>query len=279
MSISDEKESFFEDMYANYPEKFNPDWEIYAKQEWLGTNLRCDVIYKSKSDCTLHLVEIKRNFADFPNIAQVMEYYAELDSKNINIDKVYILAQGFSEELRVAMEYCNISPLQIDIETIDKIKEMTVEEIEGIYAVSLEGISHMQGEFPELPEGISEEIKLKFESYKKNLISKPQSHFFEIWEFKFPRKGQRPNYILSIKHNGELFLDNHLYEFMQGKSRSIDESTRNSAWEFYKKNCMDKPYKNLIIRSYDPIRSTKNLVDTKRKIDNFLREDVNPNIH
>lgn len=274
----DEKEAFFEEMYANYPEKFNTDWEVFAKQEWLGTSLRCDVIYKSKSDGSLHLVEIKRHYADFPNISQVMEYYAELKSRGIKIDQVYILAKDFNEELREALKYCNIRPLKIDFEKVGKLKGMNDEEVEGIFKVPLKEINSVHGEFAKLPKDVSEQIKFQYESYKKTILKKPQSHYFEVWEFKIPRKGTRSSYILSIKHNGELINFNRTFDYMQGTSRSTNESTRNFAWEFFKKSYLNKSYKNLIIRSYDPNRAFNNLADDKRKIDDFLSAFVNPNI-
>ncbi|MBJ7987522.1 hypothetical protein [Bacillus cereus] len=44
MGIDKKKESYFEEMYANHPEKLNPEWaewEVYSKQEWIASALRC----------------------------------------------------------------------------------------------------------------------------------------------------------------------------------------------------------------------------------------------
>lgn len=277
MVAIDERESFFEGMYANHPEKFNSDWEIYSKQEWVATNLRCDVIYKSKTDGTLHLVEIKRHQADFPNIAQVMEYYAKLKMKNINVDKVYILAKGFSEELILAMEYCNITPLEIDFVTIEEIRNFTDDEIEGIYSKPLTTVNNVVGELPQVTKGI-EHIDFMFKQYRDTLMNTPQSHYFEIWEFKVPNQGGH-YYLLSIKNDGDLYHFNSRFDFMAGTKRYLMDSTRNFAWNFFKQNCLDKPYKNLIIRSYNPTRGGKKLEDTKLKIDDFLRGNINPELH
>ncbi|WP_243291604.1 hypothetical protein [Bacillus sp. FJAT-47783] len=260
MSTINERESFFESMYANHPEKFNSDWEIYSKQEWVATNLRCDVIYKSKTDETLHLVEIKRHEADYPNIAQVMEYFAKLKMKSINIHKVYILAKGFSEELESAMEYCNITPMKINFETIEEIRSFTNDEIEGIYSEPLTVINNVIGELPQFPKEI-ENIDYMFKQYKDTLTSTPQSHYFEIWEFKVPNPG-RQYYLLSIKYNGDLYHFKSKFDYMAGTKKSLMDSTRNFAWDFFKLHCLDKSYKNVIIRSYNPTRGGKKLEDT-----------------
>lgn len=277
MSTINERESFFESMYANHPENFNPDWEICSKQEWVATNLRCDVIYKSKTDGTLHLVEIKRHEADYPNIAQVMEYYAKLKMKNINVHKVYILAKGFSVELEFAMKYCNITPMKINFETIKEIRSFTDDETEGIYSEPLTAIKNVVGELPQVPKEIKH-IDFAFEQYKDSLMSTPQSHYFEIWEFKVPDPGGQ-YYLLSIKHDGDLYHFKSKFDYMAGTKKILKDSTRNFAWDFFKQHCLDKPYKNVIIRSYTPMRGGKKLEDTKLKIDEFLRGNVNPDLH
>jgi hypothetical protein len=277
LSTIDERESFFENMYANHPEMFNPDWEIYSKQEWAATNLRCDVIYKSKTDGTLHLVEIKRHYADYPNIAQVMEYYSNLKMKNINIDKVYILAKGFSDELELAMKYCNITPMNIDFVTIKEIRSFTDDETEGIYSEPLTIIKNVVGELPQVPKGI-EYIDFMFKQYLDTLMKTPQSHYFEIWEFKVPNPSGH-YYLMSIKHDGDVYHFNSKFDFMAGTKKGMMDSTRNFAWDFLKQNCLNRPYKNIIIRSYNPTREGKKLEDTKLKIDEFLSGNVNSNLH
>ncbi|WP_144499765.1 hypothetical protein [Bacillus sp. FDAARGOS_235] len=278
MRIDNKKESYFEEMYANHPGKLNlkwAEWEVYSKQEWIASTLRCDVIYKNKTDQTLHLVEIKRHYADYPNISQVMEYYAKLHMKNIKIDNVYILAKGFTEELRVAMKRCNIIPEEIDFSKIDVIQSTIQDEIEGIFKEPLVQINNITGDLPQF-KGDMEYMDFMLEEYKRVLMKTPQSHYFEIWEFKVPNSG---GYFLSIKHNGELFHFNKKFKYMQGKKKALTESARNFAWDFFKNNCLEKPYKHIIIQSYDPLRAGDKLDDDKKKIDDFIKAYVNPKFH
>ncbi|WP_144027991.1 hypothetical protein [Paenibacillus sp. 32352] len=276
MSSNIDKEAIFEEFFANNPEKFNVNWEVHSKQEWVATNLRCDVIYRDKSDHTLHLVEFKRHYADFPNISQVLEYYSILMNKGVKITKVYIAATGFSKELLLAMDYGNIQPLNMSQLEIREAKDHTDEQIEGIYNEPLVEITSHIGTFPEIKHTV-ENSELYYQQYQSNFKDTPQTHFFEIWEYKVP--GPDGYYLLSIKHAGNAYHFKHKFGFMQGTKRTISDSTRNYAWDFLKDNCLEEPYKNIIIRSYVPTRIPKRRMDHKKRIDSFLKVDVNPDLH
>jgi hypothetical protein len=277
LSSTREKEAIFEEFYANFPEKFDIDWEVYSKQEWLATSLRCDVIYKSKVDDTLHLVEFKRHHADYPNISQVMEYYAKLLPKGVQIDQIYIAAEHFSDELLSAMTYCNITPLILDIQDVREVKKHSDEHVEGVYQVPLLEIKSIDGKLP-IIEHFIPHSEFLYEQYKKHFEETPQTHFIEIWEYKVMRASDH-YYILSIKHDGDVYHFSNRLKFMAGKSKQLSESTRNYAWDFYKKYCLSEPYKNIIIRSYEPSRAAGKRQDVIKKIEVFLNEDVNPKLH
>jgi len=276
LSSNIDKEAIFEEFFANNPEKFDVNWEVYSKQEWVATNLRCDVIYRDKTDDTLHLVEFKRHYADFPNISQVLEYYSILMKKGVKITKIYIAATGFSEELLTAMEYSNIQPLNMNQLEIREAKGHTDEQIEGVYHKPLVGITLRTGSFPEIKHTIENSV-LFYQQYQRNFNETPQTYFFEIWEYKVP--GPDGYYILSIKHAGNAYHFEHKFDYMQGTKRMISDSTRNFAWDFLKDNCLEEPYKNIIIRSYVPTRAPHRRTDHKKRIDSFLKEDVNPDLH
>lgn len=277
MSSTREKEAIFEKFYANNPEKFDINWEVYSKQEWVATSLRCDVIYKSKVDDSLHLVEFKRHHADYPNISQVMEYYAKLLSKGVQISKTYIAAEHFSYELRSALTYCNITPLLIDIQDVREAKSHSNERVEGIYQVPLAEIKSTVGELP-IIEHFIRDSEFLYKQYKKHFEQTPQTHFFEIWEYKVTSASDH-YYILSIKHDGDVYHFSKRFKFMAGKTKQLNDSTRNYAWDFYKKHCLSEPYKNIIIRSYEPSRVVDKQHPVVKKIEVFLREDVNPKLY
>ncbi|MBJ7987523.1 hypothetical protein [Bacillus cereus] len=108
-----------------------------------------------------------------------MEYYAKLHLKNIKIDNVYILAKGFTEDLRVAMKRCNIIPEEIDFAKIDAIQSTIQDEIEGIFKEPLTDINNITGELPQLKDDIKY-MDFMLEEYKRVLMKTPQSHYFEI---------------------------------------------------------------------------------------------------
>ncbi len=267
-----------------HPRFKNSNWITYKHQFKLSETLRCDLIFQDTETKELHLVEIKKHYADFSDISQVMSYYAACKKIGLNITNVYILAKGFSDDLKLALSYCNITPIEINFKAVETAYKDIDEVIRGIYKnpnIYIEP-SREVGEFPHIPlEFFShmsdiEKVKVEeaYKQYKFDFYNTPLKYYFEIWEFTvIPNKC----YLMSIRHDGEAIHFNNYFPYMTKRQKnSIGLSTRLAAWQYYKSNIENIPYNNFLILTYRPFKHPLFKPDPKsvnKYKEKFIHED------
>ncbi|MED2706603.1 hypothetical protein [Bacillus toyonensis] len=260
----------------NFPDLVGLDVEPYDMEKPIkkfNQTLRYDALFKVKGKEEFVLVEIKKNSASYGDIAQVMEYYSLLVKKGYNITRVCLLANYFEPELKTALKYCNIEPLEYDEEIITTKLTDSVDEMKTGILSNPVPLKEQIGEFPELPlSTVNKELKSnlikEYEEFKQRFKCDSQNYVLEIWEFKV----KNGCYLMSIKHNGTAI---HAFSKPYTNMASIrhTNSTRYAVWEYFKTHYDGIPYIYIGTQSYN---EEQGLRPDRYSIDTFLKECIPP---
>ncbi|MGE7872194.1 hypothetical protein [Bacillus paramycoides] len=244
----------------NFPILVGLDVEPYNMEKSIkkfNQTLRYDALFRVKGKNEFVLVEMKKNSASYGDIAQVMEYYSLLTKKGYNITKVCLLANYFEPELKTALKYCNIEPLEYDEEKITTKLTDSVDEMKtGILSNPLP-LKEKIGEFPELPlSTVNKELRnnliKEYEEFKQRFKCDSQNYVLEIWEFKV----KNGCYLVSMKHNGiAIHAFNKPYTNMASTRHT--NSTRYAVWDYFKTHYDGIPYNYVCTQSYNEKQKLK----------------------
>ncbi|MGD2276056.1 hypothetical protein [Bacillus wiedmannii] len=260
----------------NFPNLVGLDVEPYDMEKSIkkfNQTLRYDALFRVKGKNEFVLVEMKKNSASYGDIAQVMQYYSLLIKEGYNITKVCLLANYFEAELKTALKYCNIEPLEYDEEKITTQLTDSVDEMKtGILSNPLP-LKEEIGEFPDLPlSNINKEsrknLTKEYEAFKQKFRCTLQTYVLEIWEFKIKNNC----YLMSIKHNGTAI---HAFSkpYTNMASTRHTNSTRYAVWDYFKKHYDGIPYINIGTQSYNEERG---LTPDRYSIHKFLNKCIPP---
>ncbi|KRE94906.1 hypothetical protein ASG89_31950 [Paenibacillus sp. Soil766] len=260
------------------PHLLQVGWKLHLSEYWVADILRCDSIFIDENEQII-LVEIKRNFAQFEDISQVLRYYGYLHAQGIQIHKVCLVARGFTDELIHSLKYSNITPIHANEQSIINIIKSSDESITGVYLSPKIELTH-SNKFPHLPIHMVpnitqiQQIKQAYQRYQDKFNNTAQTHLYEIWEFTLV---PTESYLVSVKHNGQAYHFQKTYSAMSGKSKaSRNNSTRMAAWEYYKKN--DLECMNLVIHTFRPSKEySQQWATDKHTIESYVKEFIGEN--
>ncbi|MDF9450956.1 hypothetical protein [Bacillus toyonensis] len=258
--MKDLSEKTIQRIIFSFPNLVGLDVEPYDMEKSIkkfNQTLRYDALFRVKEKEEFILVEMKKYSASYGDIAQVMEYYSLLTKKGYNIVKVCLLAKYFEPELKTALKYCYIEPLEYDEEKITAKLTDSVDEMKtGIFSNPLP-LKEQIGKFPEVPlSSVNKELRCNlikgYEEFKQKFKCTSQTYVLEIWEFKV----KKDCYLVSIKHNGTAI---HAFSkpYTNMASTRHTNSTRYAVYEYFKTYYNGIPYINIGTQSYNEEQGLK----------------------